>query len=105
MTTDADDIKAVIVQGNHHVIVQIVGVSLDQPRLGDAERLATHVAKETLGALDVYLDDRGTMLLEERVNLTRMKQRVSHDRHAIIIATDGDQVAQVHVDRDDVSGA
>ena len=105
MTTDADDIKAVIVQGNHHVIVQIVRVSLDQPRFGDAERLPTHVAQQALGALDVYLDDGGAMLLQQRVNLCRVKHRVRDDRHAIIITTDRDQVAQVHVNRDDVSSA
>ena len=53
-----------IAQGNHHVVVEIVGVSLDEPRLGDAKRLATHVAQQTLGALDVYLDDLRAMLLQ-----------------------------------------
>ena len=84
MTTNAHHVEAVIVQGNHHVIVQRVGVSLDQPRLGDAERLTTHVTQQTLGALDVYLHDRGTMLLQQRVNLRRVEHRVRHDRHAII---------------------
>ena len=103
MTTNAHHVEAVIVQRNHYVIVQRVGVSLNEPRLGNAEGLTTHVTQQTLGALDVYLHDRGTMLLQQRVNLRRVEHRVRHDRHAII-TTNLNQIPQVHINRDDGNG-
>ena len=97
MRANTDDIEAVIIEGNQHVIVQRVGVSLDQPRSGDAERLPAHVAQQTLSALNVYLDDRRTILLKQRVNLCRMKQCVRHDRDAIISAN-LNKITQIHID-------
>ena len=100
MTTDAHHVKAVIVERRDHVIVEVVGVSLDQPDFGDAERLTTHVAQQALSSLDVYLHDRRQIILQQPIDLRRMEQGVSDDRHTIIIATDCDQVAQVHINRD-----
>ena len=70
-------------------------MGFDQPRLSDTERLTTHVTQQAFSPLDVYLHYLRTMLLEQRVDLRRMKHRVCDDRHSIIIATDGDPVAQI----------
>ena len=87
VTTDAHDVEAVIVQSNDHVVVEIVGVGLDQPHLGDAERLATHVAQQTLGALDVYLHDDVIAALDDHgFDVVRVRGHVDSDRFRVVYA-------------------